>query len=94
MTVVLLFTDHVGRAISLQASDCADSGAGGGTRGDLGGATLEPPDTSGGAMDELGRWCRSFNRMTEQLGEGREQINEFTRNLEQVVEDSASGGES
>ena len=30
---------------------------------------------------------RSFNRMTEQLGEGREQINEFTRSLEQAVEE-------
>ena len=39
------------------------------------------------AQDELGTLVRSFNRMTEQLGEGREQINEFTRNLEQAVEE-------
>ncbi len=39
------------------------------------------------AQDELGTLVRSFNRMTEQLGEGREQINEFTRNLELAVEE-------
>ena len=39
------------------------------------------------AQDELGTLVRSFNRMTEQLGEGREQINEFTRSLEQAVEE-------
>ena len=30
---------------------------------------------------------RSFNRMTEQLGEGRRQINEFTQSLEQAIEE-------
>jgi two-component system nitrogen regulation sensor histidine kinase NtrY len=39
------------------------------------------------AQDELGTLVRSFNRMTEQLGEGRRQINEFTRSLEQAVEE-------
>jgi PAS domain S-box-containing protein len=39
------------------------------------------------AQDELGTLVRSFNRMTEQLGEGRQQINEFTRSLEQAVEE-------
>jgi two-component system, NtrC family, nitrogen regulation sensor histidine kinase NtrY len=39
------------------------------------------------AQDELGTLVRSFNRMTEQLGEGRRQINEFTQNLEQAVEE-------
>jgi two-component system, NtrC family, nitrogen regulation sensor histidine kinase NtrY len=39
------------------------------------------------AQDELGTLVRSFNHMTEQLGEGRVQINEFTRNLEQAVEE-------
>jgi two-component system, NtrC family, nitrogen regulation sensor histidine kinase NtrY len=39
------------------------------------------------ARDELGMLVRSFNRMTEQLGEGRRQINEFTRSLEQAVEE-------
>jgi two-component system, NtrC family, nitrogen regulation sensor histidine kinase NtrY len=39
------------------------------------------------AQDELGTLVRSFNRMTEQLSEGRVQINEFTRNLEQAVEE-------
>ena len=39
------------------------------------------------AQDELGTLVRSFNRMTEQLGEGRRQINEFTRNLEQAIEE-------
>ncbi len=39
------------------------------------------------AQDELGTLVRSFNRMTVQLGEGRRQINEFTQNLEQAVEE-------
>jgi two-component system nitrogen regulation sensor histidine kinase NtrY len=39
------------------------------------------------AQDELGTLVRSFNRMTEQLGEGRRQINEFTQNLEQAIEE-------
>ncbi|HXZ12535.1 MAG TPA: ATP-binding protein [Candidatus Sulfotelmatobacter sp.] len=39
------------------------------------------------AQDELGTLVRSFNRMTEQLGEGRRQINEFTMSLEQAIEE-------
>ena len=39
------------------------------------------------AQDELGMLVRSFNRMTEQLGEGRRRINEFTQSLEQAVEE-------
>lgn len=39
------------------------------------------------SRDELGTLVRSFNRMTEQLGEGRRQINEFTKSLEQAVEE-------
>ena len=39
------------------------------------------------AQDELGTLVRSFNRMTEQLGEGRKQINEFTKSLEIAVEE-------
>jgi PAS domain S-box-containing protein len=39
------------------------------------------------AQDELGTLVRSFNRMTEQLGEGRRRINEFTHSLEQAVEE-------
>ena len=39
------------------------------------------------AQDELGTLVRSFNRMTEQLGEGRQQINEFTQSLEQAIEE-------
>jgi len=39
------------------------------------------------AQDELGMLVRSFNRMTEQLGEGRRQINEFTQSLEQAIEE-------
>lgn len=39
------------------------------------------------AQDELGVLVRSFNRMTEQLGEGRRQINEFTRSLEEAIEE-------
>jgi two-component system, NtrC family, nitrogen regulation sensor histidine kinase NtrY len=39
------------------------------------------------AQDELETLVRSFNRMTEQLGEGRRQINEFTRSLEQAIEE-------
>jgi two-component system, NtrC family, nitrogen regulation sensor histidine kinase NtrY len=38
-------------------------------------------------QDELGMLVRSFNRMTEQLGEGRRQINEFTQSLEQAIEE-------
>ena len=37
--------------------------------------------------DELGMLVRSFNRMTDQLGEGRRRINEFTQSLEQAVEE-------
>lgn len=39
------------------------------------------------AQDELGTLVRSFNRMAEQLGEGRRQINEFTQSLEHAVEE-------
>lgn len=39
------------------------------------------------AQDDLGTLVRSFNRMTEQLGEGRNQINEFTQSLELAIEE-------
>ena len=39
------------------------------------------------AQDELGTLVRSFNRMAEQLGEGRRQIDEFTKSLELAVEE-------
>jgi two-component system, NtrC family, nitrogen regulation sensor histidine kinase NtrY len=39
------------------------------------------------AQDELGTLVRSFNRMAEQLGEGRRQINDFTQSLEQAIEE-------
>jgi two-component system nitrogen regulation sensor histidine kinase NtrY len=39
------------------------------------------------AQDDLGTLVRSFNRMTEQLGEGRRQINEFTQSLELAIEE-------
>jgi two-component system, NtrC family, nitrogen regulation sensor histidine kinase NtrY len=39
------------------------------------------------AQDELGTLVTSFNEMTAQLGEGRRQINEFTRSLQQAVEE-------
>jgi two-component system, NtrC family, nitrogen regulation sensor histidine kinase NtrY len=39
------------------------------------------------ARDELGTLVRSFNAMTAQLGEGRQQINEFTKSLEQAIEE-------
>jgi two-component system nitrogen regulation sensor histidine kinase NtrY len=39
------------------------------------------------AQDELGTLVRSFNRMTDQLGAGRRQINEFTKSLEQAIEE-------
>jgi two-component system, NtrC family, nitrogen regulation sensor histidine kinase NtrY len=39
------------------------------------------------AQDELGTLVASFNDMTAQLGEGRRQINEFTRNLQQAFEE-------
>jgi len=38
-------------------------------------------------QDELGTLVRSFNRMTEQLGESRKQINEFTQSLELAIEE-------
>ena len=39
------------------------------------------------AQDELGTLVRSFNRMTEQLGEGRRQITEFTESLQLAIEE-------
>ena len=39
------------------------------------------------AQDELGALVRSFNQMTEQLGDSRRQIDEFTRNLQQAVQE-------
>ena len=39
------------------------------------------------AQDELGTLVSSFNQMTAQLGEGRRQINEFTRNLQLAFEE-------
>ncbi len=39
------------------------------------------------AQDELGTLVRSFNRMAEQLEEGRRQINDFTHSLEEAVEE-------
>ena len=39
------------------------------------------------AQDELGELVRSFNQMTEQLGDSRRQIDEFTRNLQQAVQE-------
>jgi two-component system, NtrC family, nitrogen regulation sensor histidine kinase NtrY len=37
------------------------------------------------ARDELGSLVRSFNRMVAQLGENRERIEDFTRNLQQAL---------
>jgi PAS domain S-box-containing protein len=39
------------------------------------------------AQDELGLLVRSFNLMTAQLGEGHRQIAEFTRSLQQAVQE-------
>ncbi|HEV2297899.1 MAG TPA: ATP-binding protein [Candidatus Acidoferrales bacterium] len=39
------------------------------------------------AYDELGALVRSFNQMAAQLGESRRQIQEFTNNLQQAVEE-------
>jgi PAS domain S-box-containing protein len=39
------------------------------------------------AQDELGVLVRSFNQMTAQLADSRNQINEFTRNLQQAVQE-------
>lgn len=39
------------------------------------------------ARDELETLVRSFNRMTEQLGDSRRQIDEFTQNLQQAVQE-------
>src|SRR5208282_2606600 len=38
-------------------------------------------------QDELGRLVRSFNTMTTQLCDNRTQIDEFTRNLQQAVQE-------
>ncbi|HZC65239.1 MAG TPA: HAMP domain-containing protein, partial [Candidatus Dormibacteraeota bacterium] len=39
------------------------------------------------AQDELGLLVRSFNKMTGQLRDGQTQINQFTRNLQQAVQE-------
>src|SRR5262249_54760516 len=39
------------------------------------------------AQDELGLLVRSFNSMTTQLRDSRSQIDEFTRNLQQAVQE-------
>jgi PAS domain S-box-containing protein len=39
------------------------------------------------AQDELGSLVRSFNAMTTQLADSRQQINDFTRNLQQAVQE-------
>jgi len=39
------------------------------------------------AQDELGILVQSFNQMTAQLGQSRRQIDEFTRNLQQAVQE-------
>ena len=39
------------------------------------------------AQDELETLVRSFNRMTEQLGDSRRQIDVFTQNLQQAVQE-------
>ena len=39
------------------------------------------------AQDELGALVRSFNRMTAQLDDSRRQIDEFTRSLQQAVQE-------
>jgi len=39
------------------------------------------------AQDELGILVRSFNQMTAQLGDSRRQIDEFTRSLQQAVQE-------
>src|SRR6202048_2144359 len=38
-------------------------------------------------QDELGVLARSFNKMTKQLRDGRSQIDQFTRNLQQAVQE-------
>src|SRR6202011_1952041 len=38
-------------------------------------------------QDELGILARSFNKMTKQLRDSRTQIDEFTRNLQQAVQE-------
>ncbi len=40
------------------------------------------------AQDELGTLVVSFNQMTEQLGESRRQINDFTRSLQIAIEEN------
>ena len=39
------------------------------------------------AQDELGTLVRSFNEMTAQLSDGRQQIHEFTQSLQQAVQE-------
>jgi len=55
-------------------------------RGNFTHSVAVPTQTS----DELGTLITSFNQMTAQLGEGQRQINDFTRNLQQAVEDRES----
>jgi PAS domain S-box-containing protein len=55
-------------------------------RGNFEHSVAVPMQTS----DELGTLITSFNQMTAQLGEGQRQINDFTRNLQQAVEDRES----
>jgi PAS domain S-box-containing protein len=52
-------------------------------KGNFGHSVAVPTQTS----DELGTLITSFNQMTAQLGAGQRQINDFTRNLQQAVED-------
>ena len=77
--------DDLGGAFPFQAGDGADSGAGRSDARNF--ARKFRPSNRVSAQDELGTLVRSFNRMTEQLGEGPRQINEFTQSLEQAVEE-------
>jgi two-component system, NtrC family, nitrogen regulation sensor histidine kinase NtrY len=56
------------------------------TRGNFTHSVAVPMQTT----DELGTLITSFNQMTAQLGEGQRQINDFTRNLQQAVDDRES----
>jgi len=84
-TILLLFSVDVARAFSCQASDRADSGLAEGTRESL--AAILIIKSPNRRKTSWACWLRSFNAMTTQLRDNRSQIDQFTRNLQQAVQE-------